>query len=32
MIKSRKIIWVEHVARMSGEKECIYDIGGEARR
>jgi hypothetical protein len=22
----------EHVARMGGEEECIWDIGGKARR
>jgi hypothetical protein len=31
MIKSRKMRWEEHVARM-GEKKCIYDIYGKAKR
>jgi hypothetical protein len=30
MIKSRRMRWAGHVART--EKECIYDIGGNARR
>jgi hypothetical protein len=32
MIKSRRMRWVGHVARMGGEEECIQDIGGKARR
>jgi hypothetical protein len=24
--------WAGHVAQMRGEEECIYDIGGKARR
>jgi hypothetical protein len=31
MIKLRRMRWVCHVARM-GEEECIWDIGGKARR
>jgi hypothetical protein len=31
MIKSRRMRWEGHVVRM-GEEECIYDIGGNARR
>jgi hypothetical protein len=31
MIKSRRVKWTRHVARMRGE-ECITDIGGKARR
>jgi hypothetical protein len=31
MMKSRRIRWAEHVARM-GEEECKYDIGGKAKR
>jgi hypothetical protein len=30
MIKSRRMKWVGHVARMG--EECILDIGGKARR
>jgi hypothetical protein len=32
MIKSRTMILAGHVARTGGEEECIYDIGGKARR
>jgi hypothetical protein len=32
MIKSRRMRWTGHVARMGGDEKCIYDIGGEARR
>jgi hypothetical protein len=33
MIKSRKMRWTGHVARMRwGEEECIEDMGGKARR
>jgi hypothetical protein len=31
MIKSRRIRWAGHVGRI-GEEECIWDIGGKARR
>jgi hypothetical protein len=31
VIESRRIRWAGHVARM-GDEECIYDIGGKARR
>jgi hypothetical protein len=31
MIKSRRMRWVRYVARM-GEEECVYDIGGKARK
>ena len=29
VIKSRKMRWVEHVARMRGEERCIQGFGGE---
>jgi hypothetical protein len=32
MMKSRRMRWAGHVARMGGEEECIYDIGGKSRR
>jgi hypothetical protein len=32
MIKSRRMRWAGHVARMGGEEECIENIGGKARR
>jgi hypothetical protein len=32
MIKSMRMRWAGHVARMGGEEECIQDFGGEARR
>jgi hypothetical protein len=32
MIKSRRMRWAGHVARMGGDEECIYDIVGKARR
>jgi hypothetical protein len=31
MIKSRRMRWAGHVARMA-EEECILDIGRKARR
>jgi hypothetical protein len=31
MLKSRRMRWAGHVGRME-EEECIYDIGGKARR
>jgi hypothetical protein len=31
MIKSRRMRWARHVEGM-GDEECIYDIGGRARR
>jgi hypothetical protein len=31
MIKSRRMRWAGHVARM-GEEECIGNIGGEVRK
>jgi hypothetical protein len=30
VIKSRRMRWAGHVARM-GKQECIYDVGGKAR-
>jgi hypothetical protein len=32
MMKSTRIRWEGYVARIGREGECIYDIGGEARR
>jgi hypothetical protein len=32
MIKSRRMRWAGHVARMRLKQECILDIGGNARR
>jgi hypothetical protein len=32
MIKSRRMRWARHAARMGGEEECTYDIGGKASR
>jgi hypothetical protein len=32
VIKSRRLIWAGHVARMGVEEECISDIGGKVRR
>jgi hypothetical protein len=32
MMKSRKMRWVGHIARMGGEEEQMYIIGGKARR
>jgi hypothetical protein len=32
MIKSMRMKWAGHVARMGGEEECIWDIGGKARK
>jgi hypothetical protein len=32
MIKSRRMRWAGHVARMGEEEECIFDIGGKAGR
>jgi hypothetical protein len=32
MIMSRRMRWAGHVARMGEEEECIWDIGGKARR
>jgi hypothetical protein len=32
MIKSRRMRWAGHVARMGGEEECMKDIGGKVRR
>jgi hypothetical protein len=32
-IKSKRIRWAKHVARIVGGRgECMYDIGGKARR
>jgi hypothetical protein len=31
-VKSRRIRWAEHVARMREEEECIWDVGGRAKR
>jgi hypothetical protein len=30
-VKSRRMRWAGHAAR-TGEEECIWDIGGKARR
>jgi hypothetical protein len=32
MIKSRRIRWAGHVARMGAGEECISDFDGKARR
>jgi hypothetical protein len=32
IIKSRRMRWAGHVARIGGEEACIQDIGGRARR
>ena len=32
MIKSRRMRWAGHVARMGGEERCIQGFGGETRR
>jgi hypothetical protein len=32
MIKSRRMRWAGHVARMGGKEECIKDIGGENQK
>jgi hypothetical protein len=32
IIKSRRMRWAGHVARMGGEKERVQVIGGKARR
>jgi hypothetical protein len=32
MIKSIMTRWVGHVERMGKKEECVYDIGGKARR
>jgi hypothetical protein len=32
MIKSRRMRCSVHVARMGGEEECVWNIGGKARR
>jgi hypothetical protein len=32
IIKSRRMRWAGHVARIGGEEERIQDIGGKARR
>jgi hypothetical protein len=31
MIKSRRMRWAGHLARMGRDEECIQDIGGKAR-
>ena len=31
VIKSRRMIWVGHVARMGGQERSIQDFGGETR-
>jgi hypothetical protein len=31
MIKSRRMRWEGHVARIQGEKECMQNFGGKAR-
>jgi hypothetical protein len=32
VIKSRRMRWVGHVARMEGGERCLQDFGWEARR
>jgi hypothetical protein len=32
VIKSRRMRWAGHVARMGAEEECIQNIGGKASR
>jgi hypothetical protein len=32
IIKSRRMRWAGHVARIGGGGECIEDFGGKARR
>jgi hypothetical protein len=32
IIKSRRMRWAGHVARMGAEVECMQDIGGKARK
>jgi hypothetical protein len=32
MIKSRRMRWEGHVARMEEKKNTYYDLGGKARR
>jgi hypothetical protein len=32
MVKSRRMRWAGHVARIVGEEECIEDFGGKSRR
>jgi hypothetical protein len=32
MIKSRRMTWARHVARMRVEEECVLDFGGIVRR
>jgi hypothetical protein len=32
MIRSRRIRWARHVARMGEEEECIEDFGERARK
>jgi hypothetical protein len=31
IIKSRRMRWARHVARMGGKEKCVYVIGGKAR-
>jgi len=31
VLKSRRMRWVGHVARMGGEERCIQDFDGETR-
>jgi hypothetical protein len=31
VIKSRRMRWAEHVARMGGKEKCVFVIGGKAR-
>jgi hypothetical protein len=31
IIKSRRMRWAEHVARMGGKEKCVQIIGGKAR-
>jgi hypothetical protein len=32
MIKSRKMRWAGHLARMGEKRNALYDIGGKSRR
>jgi hypothetical protein len=32
MIESRRLRWAGHVARMGGEKDCIYNFGRKVKK